>query len=74
MKKPYHILISIVVDDMRTCSTNIIESHFKMASQSGEAGRTEFLPIYWHDAIRSDAIGKADWGGGVISRFTVLSG
>lgn len=53
-----HRMQYISVDDMRLTSSQILSSHFKSSQAEGKLGRVEFLPIYWHDAVRSDAVGK----------------
>ena len=36
----------------------ILGSHFQTAKSNNKIGRVEFLPIYWYDALRNDAIGE----------------
>ncbi|XP_067928584.1 phospholipase DDHD2-like [Watersipora subatra] len=45
------------VDGMRSSGMSILSSHFQTAKSCNKVGRVEFLPIYWYDALRNDAIG-----------------
>uniref|UniRef100_A0A0A9WDL1 SEC23-interacting protein n=1 Tax=Lygus hesperus TaxID=30085 RepID=A0A0A9WDL1_LYGHE len=39
-----------VVDDFRSVSLQLVQSHFRRASESGQVGRVEVLPVEWHQA------------------------
>ncbi|XP_071803441.1 triacylglycerol hydrolase DDHD2-like [Asterias amurensis] len=45
------------VDDFRSVSLSLLQSHFKHAQDDGRIGRIEFLPVYWYDALHGDATG-----------------
>ncbi|XP_045541317.1 uncharacterized protein LOC106710674 [Papilio machaon] len=42
-----------VVDDFRTTSLQLIQSHYKNSYESGVVGRIEVLPISWHSTLHS---------------------
>ena len=52
-----HFSLGISVDDFRSVSLSLLQSHFKHAQDDGRIGRIEFLPVYWYDALHGDATG-----------------
>ncbi|XP_061381692.1 uncharacterized protein LOC116778545 isoform X1 [Danaus plexippus] len=46
-----------VVDDFRTTSLQLIQSHYKNSYDSGLIGRVEVLPISWHSSLHSGETG-----------------
>ena len=53
----YFSLFHISVDDFRSISQTLLQSHFSDAIKSGRIGRVEFLPVHWHTALHGDATG-----------------
>ena len=53
----YEIILCFTVDDMRTVSLSMLKTHFTESHSCNKIGRVEFLPIYWYDALRNEAIG-----------------
>ncbi|OWF51709.1 phospholipase DDHD2-like isoform X2 [Mizuhopecten yessoensis] len=45
------------VDDFRSISLSLQQSHFKSHVDSNRIGRVEFLPVHWHSALHGDATG-----------------
>ncbi|XP_063048053.1 SEC23-interacting protein [Engraulis encrasicolus] len=45
------------VDDFRTVSLKLLQSHFKKAQDDRAISRVEFLPVQWHTALHGDATG-----------------
>ncbi|XP_029645752.1 phospholipase DDHD2 isoform X2 [Octopus sinensis] len=45
------------VDDFRSISQTLLQSHFSEGLKSGYVGRVEYLPVYWHSALHSEATG-----------------
>ncbi|CDQ61073.1 unnamed protein product [Oncorhynchus mykiss] len=45
------------VDDFRTVSLKLLQSHFKKAQDERVISRVEFLPVQWHTALHGDATG-----------------
>ncbi|XP_044130619.1 SEC23-interacting protein-like isoform X1 [Bufo gargarizans] len=45
------------VDDFRTVSLKLLQSHFKKSVDEGKVRRVEFLPVHWHSALHGDATG-----------------
>ncbi|XP_033756021.1 phospholipase DDHD2-like isoform X2 [Pecten maximus] len=45
------------VDDFRSISLSLQQSHFKSYVDSNRIGRVEFLPVHWHSALHGDATG-----------------
>lgn len=37
----------------------MLKSHYAESHSNGRVGRVEFLPIYWYDALRNEAVGKS---------------
>ncbi|XP_076006983.1 triacylglycerol hydrolase DDHD2 [Genypterus blacodes] len=45
------------VNDFRSASLSLLDSHYTRAQQEGKVGRVEFLPVNWHSALHGDATG-----------------
>ncbi|XP_051945874.1 SEC23-interacting protein-like [Xyrauchen texanus] len=45
------------VDDFRSVSLKLLQSHFKRARNEQVISRVEFLPVHWHTALHGDATG-----------------
>uniref|UniRef100_A0A673LU43 SEC23-interacting protein-like n=1 Tax=Sinocyclocheilus rhinocerous TaxID=307959 RepID=A0A673LU43_9TELE len=45
------------VDDFRSVSLKLLQSHFKKARDDHLISRVEFLPVHWHTALHGDATG-----------------
>ncbi|CAL8257070.1 unnamed protein product [Lota lota] len=45
------------VDDFRSVSLKLLQSHFKTAQEDHSISRVEFLPVQWHTALHGDATG-----------------
>ncbi|KAJ8396938.1 hypothetical protein AAFF_G00012610 [Aldrovandia affinis] len=45
------------VNDFRSASLSLLNTHFKKAQDEGRIGRVEFLPVNWHSALHGDATG-----------------
>ncbi|CAB1312434.1 unnamed protein product [Coregonus sp. 'balchen'] len=45
------------VDDFRSVSLKLLQSHFKKAQDERVISRVEFLPVQWHTALHGDATG-----------------
>ncbi|PIK37979.1 putative phospholipase DDHD2 [Apostichopus japonicus] len=45
------------VEDFRSISLRLMNSHFVQAVEDGRAARVEFLPVYWYEALHGDATG-----------------
>ncbi|XP_056615973.1 SEC23-interacting protein [Triplophysa dalaica] len=45
------------VDDFRSVSLRLLQSHFKRARDDHAISRVEFLPVHWHTALHGDATG-----------------
>uniref|UniRef100_A0A8C8C7S5 SEC23 interacting protein n=1 Tax=Oncorhynchus tshawytscha TaxID=74940 RepID=A0A8C8C7S5_ONCTS len=45
------------VDDFRSVSLKLLQSHFKKAQDDRVISRVEFLPVQWHTALHGDATG-----------------
>ncbi|GBP41870.1 SEC23-interacting protein [Eumeta japonica] len=46
-----------VVDDFRSTSLQLIQSHYKNSYETGVVGRVEVLPISWHNTLHSGEAG-----------------
>ncbi|XP_045783593.1 uncharacterized protein LOC123879738 isoform X2 [Maniola jurtina] len=46
-----------VVDDFRSTSLQLVQSHYKNSYDSGLVGRVEVLPISWHSSLHSGETG-----------------
>jgi len=47
-----------VVDDFRSISLQLVQSHFRSGVSNGQVGRVEVLPVEWHRALHTEAIDK----------------
>ncbi|XP_060782065.1 SEC23-interacting protein isoform X1 [Neoarius graeffei] len=45
------------VDDFRSVSLKLLQSHFKKPLDDRVISRVEFLPVHWHTALHGDATG-----------------
>ncbi|TRZ04002.1 hypothetical protein DNTS_001157 [Danionella cerebrum] len=45
------------VDDFRSVSLKLLQSHFKKSRDEHVISRVEFLPVHWHTALHGDATG-----------------
>ncbi|XP_013407537.1 phospholipase DDHD2 [Lingula anatina] len=45
------------LDDFRSVSLSLMQSHFKQYLERGQAGRVEYLPVHWHKALHGEATG-----------------
>ncbi|XP_025055979.1 SEC23-interacting protein [Alligator sinensis] len=45
------------VDDFRTVSLKLLQTHFKKPVEEFKVSRVEFLPVHWHSALHGDATG-----------------
>ncbi|XP_064790624.1 SEC23-interacting protein-like isoform X2 [Oncorhynchus masou masou] len=45
------------VDDFRSVSLKLLQSHFKKVQDERVISRVEFLPVQWHTALHGDATG-----------------
>ncbi|ESO93104.1 hypothetical protein LOTGIDRAFT_232837 [Lottia gigantea] len=45
------------VDDFRSISHSLLDSHYKPYKENGRISRVEYLPVHWHMALHSDATG-----------------
>ncbi|KAG9354715.1 hypothetical protein JZ751_001428 [Albula glossodonta] len=45
------------VNDFRSASLSLLNTHFKKAQDEKKIGRVEFLPVNWHSALHGDATG-----------------
>ncbi|XP_073775724.1 SEC23-interacting protein isoform X1 [Danio rerio] len=45
------------VDDFRSVSLKLLNSHFRKARDDHVISRVEFLPVHWHTALHGDATG-----------------
>ncbi|XP_077352546.1 SEC23-interacting protein isoform X1 [Festucalex cinctus] len=45
------------VDDFRSVSLKLLQSHFKKPLDDRAISRVEFLPVHWHTALHGDATG-----------------
>ncbi|NXX46133.1 S23IP protein, partial [Tricholaema leucomelas] len=45
------------VDDFRTVSLKLLQTHFKKSLEEGKVSRVEFLPVHWHSSLHGDATG-----------------
>ncbi|XP_043940250.1 phospholipase DDHD2 isoform X2 [Protopterus annectens] len=45
------------VNDFRSASLNLLQTHFKKAQGELKIGRVEFLPVNWHSVLHGDATG-----------------
>uniref|UniRef100_A0A452HQC0 SEC23-interacting protein n=1 Tax=Gopherus agassizii TaxID=38772 RepID=A0A452HQC0_9SAUR len=45
------------VDDFRTVSLKLLQTHFKKSLEELKVSRVEFLPVHWHSSLHGDATG-----------------
>ncbi|NXU79812.1 S23IP protein, partial [Oreotrochilus melanogaster] len=45
------------VDDFRTVSLKLLQTHFKKSMDEHKVSRVEFLPVHWHSSLHGDATG-----------------
>ncbi|XP_029466387.1 SEC23-interacting protein isoform X2 [Rhinatrema bivittatum] len=45
------------VDDFRTVSLKLLQTHFKKSLEERRVSRVEFLPVHWHSSLHGDATG-----------------
>ncbi|XP_053162131.1 SEC23-interacting protein isoform X2 [Hemicordylus capensis] len=45
------------VDDFRTVSLKLLQTHFRKSVEELKVSRVEFLPVHWHSALHGDATG-----------------
>lgn len=45
------------VNDFRSASLNLLQTHFRKAQGELKIGRVEFLPVNWHSVLHGDATG-----------------
>ncbi|CAB0015525.1 unnamed protein product [Nesidiocoris tenuis] len=46
------------MEDFRSVSLQLVQSHFRRATELGQVGRVEVLPVEWHQALHTEAIDK----------------
>uniref|UniRef100_A0A8D1MAG5 DDHD domain containing 2 n=2 Tax=Sus scrofa TaxID=9823 RepID=A0A8D1MAG5_PIG len=44
------------VNDFRSVSLNLLQTHFKKAHENHQIGRVEFLPVNWHSPLHSTGV------------------
>lgn len=49
--------MSNTVDEFRSISLQLTQSHFQESCELGEANRIEILPVSWHKALHSEDTG-----------------
>lgn len=54
-KKTFYFVFT--VDDFRSVSLKLLQSHYKRARDDHAISRVEFLPVHWHTALHGDATG-----------------
>lgn len=50
-------LLFSTVDDFRTVSLKLLQTHFKKSLEEHRVSRVEFLPVHWHSSLHGDATG-----------------
>uniref|UniRef100_F6TPA1 SEC23 interacting protein n=1 Tax=Xenopus tropicalis TaxID=8364 RepID=F6TPA1_XENTR len=45
------------VDDFRTVSLKLLQTHYRKSLEEGRMRRVEFLPVHWHSSLHGDATG-----------------
>ncbi|XP_009867968.1 PREDICTED: SEC23-interacting protein, partial [Apaloderma vittatum] len=45
------------VDDFRSVSLKLLQTHFKKSLEEHKVSRVEFLPVHWHSSLHGDATG-----------------
>lgn len=56
MTKILFLFIFVAVDDFRSVTQQLVESHFSASVESGKARRIEVLPVSWHAKLHSKDI------------------
>lgn len=51
------ICISVPVDEFRSISLQLVQSHYRNSCDNGDVGRVEVLPISWHSDLHSEESG-----------------
>lgn len=51
-----HCSFSFLVNDFRSVSLNLLQTHFKKAQENQQIGRVEFLPVNWHSPLHSTGV------------------
>lgn len=49
------------VDDVRSISLSLQQTHYKNFVDSNRVGRVEFIPVHWHTALHGDEGGVDEW-------------
>jgi hypothetical protein len=47
----------VIVDDFRSLSLQLVQSHFRTAIEQGRVNRIEVLPISWHATLHGEDTG-----------------
>lgn len=47
----------LIVDEFRSISLQLVQSHYRSACKKGTASRIEVLPVSWHAKLHSDDTG-----------------
>ncbi|XP_039282161.1 SEC23-interacting protein [Nilaparvata lugens] len=50
--------VTEVVDDFRSVSLQLLQSHFRDATEMGTVNRVEVLPVTWHKALHTEDIDR----------------
>jgi len=50
-------VLCILVDDFRSISLQLVQSHFRTAVDQGRVNRIEVLPISWHSTLHGEDTG-----------------
>ncbi|NXT24189.1 S23IP protein, partial [Syrrhaptes paradoxus] len=53
----FSFLLFSAVDDFRTVSLKLLQTHFKKSLEERRVSRVEFLPVHWHSSLHGDATG-----------------
>lgn len=53
----FSLFFFFTVDDFRTVSLKLLQTHFKKCLEEGKVSRVEFLPVHWHSSLHGDATG-----------------
>lgn len=49
-------LLCFAVNDFRSVSLSMLQSHFRKAQEQQQVGRVEFLPVNWHSSLHSTGV------------------
>lgn len=52
-----NVMVFILVDDFRSISLQLVQSHFRTAVDQGKVNRIEVLPISWHTTLHGEDTG-----------------